>query len=254
MSEPPQLLFSALTWDGEPALYETGYDSKPLGTYAEGAPVSLFNIVGWNVEHDAIEYTPAAPTLFTYTRRTYIDDDLAASADVVVQGDCMPPLLRVCLPTRNPWPEVFKPESWTNRPLSGPPFHFYDTDWDNLNPEDMEGHRMTDLDLPGQDNSGPYSDMNEDGGWKMSGWQGTWVDALLEKQARGEDLGHRTKIVWHKNLKHGQKWAVKVKLHAIEVFEIIGEPGEPTAIHGYKVEANILAIFVKPEEIERLQS
>lgn len=133
---------------------------------------------------------------------------------------------------------------------------------------------MTDLDLPGQDNSGPYSDMNEDGGWKMSGWQGTWVDALLEKQARGEDLGHRTKIVWHKNLKHGQKWAVKVKLHvcvpaisncscilfsllgrqAIEVFEIIGEPGEPTAIHGYKVEANILAIFVKPEEIERLQS
>lgn len=152
--------------------------------------------------------------------------------------------------------------SQNERPLSGPPFGFWNYDWPGYGgdgswePSRLERHAIALLpDLPGE--------LSEDAepGWDECyslGWQGAWAFALLQRQGNNQPLGERTDIIW--NL--AQTWGVQVRLQAVEVVEREDDSDDETdsdvaeemtpGITDYTVHATVLRVFVRTEEIGRL--
>ncbi|KAK7023057.1 hypothetical protein R3P38DRAFT_3195005 [Favolaschia claudopus] len=263
---PSKLLLSALRWTGEPTTWsaDDGDPDEYVGTYSEAANVSL-NRIGLNHELDAIEYKPANLTTFQYTRKANIGTTYSEIADYGgIYGDNMPPLLRICLPDRHPWPETFKELDWDPelRPLAGPPFKFSTCDWNGdtgIDPESLQTRALTfSPDMPGQPaiEVEPKSDLgHESGSWVGLGWHGPWVTALLEKQDRGERLGNRREIVW--NSDSNKTWGAEVHLEVAKVTEVdkfiydeLDESEDPIITRGissYTIRASILRVFVKSQ-------
>jgi hypothetical protein len=109
--EPPQLILSALTWTGWPTTWSAGDEDQEIGKYTQGLSIRV-NRVGANAELSAVEYSPAAgsPASFTYRRCAFTG---TASSEITYYGSILPkseisPLLRICLPSRYPWPERFR--------------------------------------------------------------------------------------------------------------------------------------------------
>ncbi|KAJ7637913.1 hypothetical protein DFH06DRAFT_1138565 [Mycena polygramma] len=257
---PPHLLLSALTWKGSPTTWFAGNDDELIGTYyTESANVQL-NKVGTNTEMQAVEYSPATPTSFQYTRRA----EMGLSGSTVTYegatfGENMPPLVRVCLPDRLPWPEKFKHSDEMGRPRAGPPFEFYNIDWNGhtgIHPEYLGGLTFS-PDVPGQlaDDMLPEADLGHEPDSTVGlGWHGNWVTTLLEKQDRGEPLGERNEIVWNKG-EHAT-WGMEVCLQALkatemdpDLYEDVEAPEDRSrGISDYEVRATVLRVFVKPNE------
>ncbi|KAJ7877005.1 hypothetical protein B0H13DRAFT_744422 [Mycena leptocephala] len=274
MDAPPQLLLSALTWSGFPTTWCAGDGDELVGTYAKSATAQL-NKAEINAELGAVVYTPATQTSFQYARHT---NTSTSSSEVtyygVTCGENMPPLARICLPGRLPWPERFKradPHSYPQRPLKGPPFDFYTMDWTEdtgINPENLHGLTFS-PDLPGQpenDTAPIFTGGREQDSSVGLGWHGNWATALLEKQDRGQLLGERTEIMW--DTKEDPTWGVQVRLQAIQVTEVDPDmyeevdpdeyedeesPVHSRGISDYEVQATILRVFVKSEGFVRLQ-
>ncbi|KAJ6451642.1 hypothetical protein C8R45DRAFT_1083685 [Mycena sanguinolenta] len=188
---PSHLLLSALTWNGEPTVWTLGEEDEHIGTYVEAATARLIK-GGINTELEAVEYTPVNPIAFQYTRHAYVG---SSSSEVTyyggVFGENMPPLVRICLPGRRPWPERFHPsyyDEYIKRPRTGPPFEFYNPDWTGvtrLDPSSLHGLTFK-PDLPGQSDDGLEPDMDA-GHEQDSTRSGTNVS----------QLGERNEIVWH---------------------------------------------------------
>ncbi|KAK6992539.1 hypothetical protein R3P38DRAFT_2739852 [Favolaschia claudopus] len=260
---PSKLLLSALGWIGEPTPWSAdGEGPEYVGKYSEAANV-LLNQVGMNRELDAIEYKPANLTTFQYTRKANIS---TTHSDITyyggIYGDNMPPLLRICLPDRHPWPETFKELDWDPelRPLAGPPFEFYTCDWNGdagIDPESLHTGALTfSPDMPGQLQNETEAESGfgheSDSGVGL-GWHGPWATAMLEKKDRGEQLGNRREIVWSSD--SDKTWGVEVHLEAAKVTEVdkftyeeLHESEEPIPTRGissYTIRASILRVFVK---------
>ncbi|KAJ7082999.1 hypothetical protein C8R44DRAFT_894638 [Mycena epipterygia] len=259
---PPRLLLSALTWNGWPTTVTESNGAEIIGTYVQSAAVPL-DKGGMNVALGTVEYTPVTSTSFSYTRHAFTG---TASSEVTyygaILGDNMPPLIRICLPGRLPWPERFTTVGYIERRLRGPPFEFWDVDWHGeagLEPNALTLHAVSipGPDLPGQ----PQADVepsSEDGrepdSYEYLGWQGDWATALLKKQDRHESLGERTDIIW--NATENPTWGVQLRLQAIKLTERVDDEDESEDSRGisdYDVRATILRVFVKSEEIERLR-
>ncbi|KAJ7083000.1 hypothetical protein C8R44DRAFT_753603 [Mycena epipterygia] len=234
-----------LTWNGYPkTVCRDDYEEEHIGTYSQSTAVRL-NKGGMNVELGAVEYIPVAPTSFRYTRHTFTG---TAHSDITyygaILGDNMPPWIRICLPGCLPWPERLVPSESENieKSLTGPPFVFWDTDF---NWED--GSTQPDLALHAVSISGPDLPASPIHG-RAWGWQGDWATALLERQDRHELLGERTEIVW--NTKENPTWGVQ----AIELTERLDDEDENSrGISDYDVRATVLRVFVKSEGIARLR-
>ncbi|KAJ6550664.1 hypothetical protein DFH09DRAFT_1168649 [Mycena vulgaris] len=233
-------------------------------------PVVL-NRIGSNPALGAIEYTPAKTISFNYERHAFTT---VASSEITyygaIFGTNMSPLIRICFPDRHPWSERFKKLENIQRPLAGPPFEFWSVDWNGGkglgDPSDLEFHAVAlSPDLPGQlaDDVEPnFTEGREQDSSKGLGWQGAWVVALLEKQARAEPLGERTEIIW--NSTQNPAWGMRVRLQAIQVVareddedevneeEFADIPSSP-GISDYEVRATIQRVFVRSEEIARLR-
>ena len=105
---PPQLLISALAWIGEPTTWLSGELPEHIGTYREVATARL-NRLRMATELAAVEYTPASETSFQYTRHANVGTSSSTvTYEGGVFGENMPPLVRICLPSQQPWPERFK--------------------------------------------------------------------------------------------------------------------------------------------------
>ncbi|KAJ6584495.1 hypothetical protein B0H19DRAFT_387664 [Mycena capillaripes] len=221
------------------------------------------NKIGLNTELGAVEYSPTRPTSFQYTRRAAVG---LSSSEVTyygaVFGTNMPPLVRISLPGRLPWPEKFEPSDDIERPRAGPPFEFWNEDWrgeSGIHPEYLRGLRFS-PDLSGQpgDETEPISNFGRESDSSVGlGWHGDWATALLEKQDRGQPLGERIEVVWH-----GETWGAQVRLRDLKVTEVDADTYEdvenlelddPRGISDYTVQATILRVFVKSEEFVRLE-
>ncbi|KAJ7366352.1 hypothetical protein DFH08DRAFT_797342 [Mycena albidolilacea] len=224
---PPKLLLSALSWSGSPTSWSAGDDDKHIGTYSEAGTAQLHK-AGINTELRAVEYTPSPPT--------WAQDHPKS-------------------------PTVGRFWGKIERPLKGPPFEFYDTDWpsgeNRIHPEELRGLRFL-SDLPGHLNSDAES--NGAFGHKMDstvglGWHETWVTTLLEKQDLGKPLGERTDIVWDRT----SGWGVQVRREAVRVRERYTDVYDKVdvddmqdivqsrGIESYTIRATILRVFVKSE-------
>ncbi|KAJ7644483.1 hypothetical protein FB45DRAFT_1053233 [Roridomyces roridus] len=246
---PPQLKLSALTWSGLPTTFAMGYGTEYVGTYNKAVAVQL-NKSGHNAEHDTVEYIPAAPTSFEYTRHAFPD---TVDSEVVEYGallaNNMSPLFRL------------------KRPCKGPPFKFFDEDWDRgvngLHPDELKHGSLEftapDLPVQGQVNVEPGSEDDESD--ESSGWQGEWAALLLERSDRKESLGEpRTEIAWMEGRESLQSsstkmWGVELRLEALRVSEVdeFEDESDPNpsrrAISNYTVRATVLRIFVKSAEL-----
>ncbi|KAJ6602230.1 hypothetical protein B0H10DRAFT_1958170 [Mycena sp. CBHHK59/15] len=117
-------------------------------------------------------------------------------------------------------------------------------------------------DLPGQDEEGPgYDEGHEPDSQQGLGWQGDWVNALLERQEHYQNLGERTKTIWNNTSE--PMWGIEVRLEARRVvetdYEKYGEEDSDNAernstqaISDNDIHVTILRVFVKDEEIQRL--
>ncbi|KAJ7465119.1 hypothetical protein FB451DRAFT_429901 [Mycena latifolia] len=253
MEAPPQLILSALTWVGSPTTIVAGDSEEHIGSYVQSAHVRL-NRGRMNTQLEAVEYTPATATSFKYTRHAFVG---TASSEVTYYGailaEDMSPVMRICLPDRRPWPEKFQPDDDVDRPLSGPPFNFYDSDWrgeHGIHPEMLSGIHITAPDLPGQGDTDAEPDHqagDEPDSQEGSGWQGPWVTTLLQKQDRRQLLGEVTKIVWDA---HGDDrgLGVELRLRAVRLTEYHdGDPEATRAISDYDIQATILRVFATSE-------
>ncbi|KAJ7727372.1 hypothetical protein B0H16DRAFT_1779373 [Mycena metata] len=243
---PPQLILSALIWDGFPTSWIAGDDDKHVGTYTEEVSV--------RTEFRAIEYAPAAPARF---------NDLTEEGAIF--GENIPPLLRIALPGRLPWPERFSSSNWVNRPLNGPPFKFYNINWEDGSWEpsalDVHSVRFT-PDLPGQS----AEDVEPIRTWgdpcTRLGWRGPWVTTLLEKQDARQPLGDRTEILWDSMGKWIPTGSGRQNINGILVYSTTIRVIELTdydddspsrSISDYEVRATVLRVLVKGEGFVRLQ-
>ncbi|KAJ6550608.1 hypothetical protein DFH09DRAFT_1086556 [Mycena vulgaris] len=232
---PPQLRLSALTWSGYPKTWCAGDGDEHISTYAEAAAVRL-NFVGPNADLGAIEYAPDAPTSFVY----HISDTRAPwdirPQDAAILGQKISSLMCKCRPGRHPWPERFMESDQ----LAG-----------DVEPRSTAGGKL--------DSS------------RGVGWQGAWMVALLEKQARRESLGRR-EIIW--SSEQNPTWAVEDRLDLVcpdfkaarvvecqdyedERSEDEDEDGDtPTlparGISDYEVRATVLRVFVMSEKNAQL--
>ncbi|KAJ6550665.1 hypothetical protein DFH09DRAFT_1319847 [Mycena vulgaris] len=254
--------------------WRAGDGDKHIGTYEEAAAV-LLDRVGSNGDLGAIEYAPATPTSFIYQRHAY---NMRVSFEVLysgaILGENISPLIRICRPDRHPWPERFTESEDIRRPLVGPPFQFWDLDWNQiegeLEPNQLRPHAVVlSPDLPGQlaDELEPARTPveREPDSSKGIGWQGAWAVALLEKQARKESLGGITEIIW--SSEQNPTWAVEVRLDVVRVVECEDYDDEMSededddedtpallirGISDYEVHASVLRVFVKSEKIAQL--
>ncbi|KAF7365572.1 hypothetical protein MVEN_00430600 [Mycena venus] len=262
---PPHLLISALTWTGWPTTWSAGDGSEHIGTYREAATGRL-NRLGIDAGLGAVEYAPVTELVFQYTRRAFAG---TASSEIAyygkIMGDNIPPLVRICLPDRLPWPERFRRSRGIRRSLSGPPFEFYDEDWKGetgLDPDRLRGLAFS-PDLPGQlvDDADPDGDAgHEQDSWVGLGWHGAYATALLERQSRGEPLGERTEIVWDSRDDAHATWGVQVHLQALKVTEVdayvyteVENPPDARGISSYDIRARVLRVFVREGEFVRLR-
>ncbi|KAJ7722062.1 hypothetical protein DFH07DRAFT_783951 [Mycena maculata] len=213
MDAPPQLLLSALT--------------------CESVSNITLNKGGMNIAFGAIEYAPVVPTSFTYTRH----------ATTGTQS-----ITETCLPGRIQWPEKLKKRDDIYGFLTGPPFEFYEEDWedeDGLKPC-LHGLAMEGPDLPGQLQSERWPNCYCD---ISMGWQGAWAITLLERQDCKQPLGERTETVWSAD----NNWGMEVRFQALEIEEYESgyvqeyelEDAEERAISDYNIGATILRVFVK---------
>ncbi|KAF7357439.1 hypothetical protein MSAN_01339900 [Mycena sanguinolenta] len=273
---PSHLLLSALTWIGRPTVWTAGDEDEHIGTYEEAASARL--IKGKiNTELEAVEYIPTNPIVFQYTRHAHVG---TTSSEVTyyggVFGSNMPPVLRICLPDRQPWPERFQRsylDEDIKRSRSGPPFEFYNVDLNGetgLEPDCLDGLTFA-PDLPGQpdDGLGPVEDEGDEVDSAVGlGWQGTWVTALLEKQDKRQPLGERNEIVWHPKTINAWwrrpedqeaapaiTWGVEFSLRfrqplkitefSSHIYKDADESVPSRGISSYTVRATILRTFVK---------
>ncbi|KAJ7196520.1 hypothetical protein GGX14DRAFT_473354 [Mycena pura] len=240
---PPQLLISALAWIGEPTTWISGELPEHIGTYRQVATARL-NRLRVATELAAVEYTPATETSFQYTRHANVGTSSSTvTYEGGVFGENMPPLVRICLPSQHPWPERFKRSEYYNdddieRPRAGPPFHFYNIDWNGgtgIDPDSFSGLTFS-PDLPGQlatDTEPDGDEGHEQDSTVGLGWHGPWATALLERQDRGQPLGEKTEIVW--NFGNNATWGVQVRLR------------ESRGIASYTIRATILRVFVRSQ-------
>ncbi|KAJ7608300.1 hypothetical protein DFH06DRAFT_1377583 [Mycena polygramma] len=181
-------------------------------------------------------------------------------------GENMLPLVRVCLPDRLPWPERFKRSDEMGRPRTGPPFEFYNINWDGytgIHPEYFGGLTFS-PDEPGQiaDDMSPETDEGHEPVSTVGlGWHGNWVTTLLEKQDRGEPLGERNEIVLNTARAEDATWGMEVRLQALkaiemdpDLYEDVEAPEDRSrGISAYEVRATVLRVFVKPKEFLQMQ-
>jgi hypothetical protein len=88
----------------------------------------------------------------------------------------------------------------------------------------MSGLRIAAPDLSGQleDDANPVYDEGRESDSQVGfGWQGGWVNALLETQAGGQSLGERTKLIW--DSARNPHWAVEVRLEVYGHSELVSE-------------------------------
>ncbi|KAJ7644490.1 hypothetical protein FB45DRAFT_297232 [Roridomyces roridus] len=272
MDVPPQLMFSALTWDGWPSSSSGDDGDVDVGTYKEAASVRLQKRGPSAIERDALEYVPVATTSFKYERRAYTGNVADDGSRAVVGLGISPAVLSICLPGRVQWPERFPPcpahQDPVPRSLTGPPFEFYTVDfsWDTtywedsdtkLSPDGLHGLYLTGPDLPWQGQQDPF-DADD---WYP--WTGDWVTALLEqkdkRKNKNQPLGEMKKVFWT----YDRMWAVEMRLEAVQVreFEEGGdsdeegeddEKNDERSISDYTVRATVLKVLVKKEGLDRL--
>ncbi|KAJ7644479.1 hypothetical protein FB45DRAFT_691184, partial [Roridomyces roridus] len=157
---------------------------------------------------------------FKYTRHAFIG---TASSSVTyygaILGDNMPPRFSLCLPGRVQWPERFAArdsdvdDDYMHRERRGPPFVFYDEDWNGstgLEPDGLHGLAFSGPDLPGQgqDDVPCSAEGDEPDSTEGLGWQGEWGTTLLQRKDQRKPLGERTEIVW----RWDQAWGVELRL------------------------------------------
>ncbi|KAJ7162995.1 hypothetical protein C8R46DRAFT_1281233 [Mycena filopes] len=273
---PPRLIFSALTWTGKPATLDVseGAGGDHVGTYPEAASVKLtmssrtvtLELQGRGKTH-FVEYIPLGSTQrsFVYSRHAF--NGVAYSGDCLyggILGEDMGPRIRVCLPGRHAWPERFERVE-LGRPLTGPPFAFFDTDWvchNGIHPEKGLAGLTLSPDLPGQidppENDLVYEDGHEEGSTVGLGWHAEWVTALLQRKDLRQPLGEMTRLIF--NDKTNATWAVEaLKVEEVDPWiceEVADEENSEAmrsrGISDYTVRATILRVFVTRPELERL--
>ncbi|KAJ7162994.1 hypothetical protein C8R46DRAFT_1102161, partial [Mycena filopes] len=182
-----------------------------VGTYDEAASVQLklsriVELQGRGQTH-FVEYIPLGlprATTFEYSRHAFVG---VVDAEVLIAQN-MAPWMRICLPGRRAWSQRFQP-SGAERPIAGPPFIFYETDW--MYPEGIHAEKDFDgltfsPDLPGQVNTGHGLTQ------ECLGWHADWVAALLERQDLDlpRPLGAMTRLFFN-DTTHAT-WAVEVYL------------------------------------------
>ncbi|KAJ7644477.1 hypothetical protein FB45DRAFT_1115946 [Roridomyces roridus] len=234
--------------------------------YEEAVSVQLQKRGLSDVDQDAVEYVPAVPTLFTYTRHAFTGT-VSYEPDEGVVGLNVSPVMSICLLGRVQWPERFRSspsnESPLQRTLTGPPFEFYSVDvcndsyWypeERLEPQRFHGVRL----------SGPDFVFDPDDCYDGPGWRGDWVTALLEqsekRKSRDKPFAEMNKILWtySKDRERLCLWGVELRFEVLDVNEFFderkldedsedGNEDEERAISDYTARATILRVFVKKE-------
>ncbi|KAJ6516987.1 hypothetical protein DFH09DRAFT_1099254 [Mycena vulgaris] len=187
--------------------------------------------------------------------------------------------------SKRPWPERFMESEWIQRPLPGPPFKFWDLDWNGEGgqwyPIQLKPHAVVPFpDLPGQ-LAGDVEPRSTAGGEldssRVVGWQGACAVALSEKKAHEESLGGREEITW--SSEENPTWAVALcaDYHDFKVVRVVecedyedyedesmsedfedeDKAGDTSTlpargISDYEVRATILRVFVKNKKIAQL--
>ncbi|KAJ7644491.1 hypothetical protein FB45DRAFT_898066 [Roridomyces roridus] len=272
MEFPPHLMFSALTWSGKPVEGGTGdqYDVWHVGTYNEAASVQLEKTGPSTTEPGAVEYVPAEPTSFNYTRHAWVK--CIDYYDSKVMAENSPPVFSICLPGRVQWPQQLESPSFDyERPSKGPPFIFYGEDFNTYGPggnDWLHGLYFKAPDLPGQEKADAETTV---AGNRGRGWAGDWAMRLLELQDRREPLGERTQVIWDTDGNESdfesperpeRIWGIEFRLEALEITESADEeydedddgPSESKrTISDYGVRATVLRVFVTDKQLEKLR-